>query len=258
MGPDANHLGERLEMEGYQQEDLRSTLETNRYTSRHLLGNPEGGRCLFLLRSFTEAVHQQSRDTTDYFISQYLTKGLSTVMAPKKPKTAFSPSNLKEVMSRLGLDPERFKRENTPEVMIPKMAIVGFLDTIKQFAEIGKQTVNSSVQGLNPAQMRLFLDAIRGTLDMVDQSLLAYEASLRQAKVKDVVDTIAKSVRSDTETPNDDDDDEEDGNEENETDDDDSYQDYLPKEEDDEFEKTDNPSAEGNDAFFSSKKRSVN
>jgi hypothetical protein len=123
-------------------------------------------------------------------------------MAPKKPKTAFSSANPKEVMSRLGLDPERFKRENTPEVMIPKMAIVGLLDTIKQFAEIGKQTVNSSIQGLNTAQMRLFLDATRGTLDMIDQSLLAYEASLRQAKAKDVVDTIVKSHYPDTDINN--------------------------------------------------------
>lgn len=177
-------------------------------------------------------------------------------MAPKKLKTAFSSANPKEVMSRLGLDPERFKRENTPEVMIPKMAIVGLLDTVKQFTEIGKQTVSSSIQGLNPAQMRLFLDAIRGTLDMIDQSLLAYEASLRQAKAKDVVDTIAKSVRFDTGTTEN----EEGGDEENETvNDDDSYQDYLPKEEEeDEFEETDDPSAEVDDAFFSSKKRSIN
>lgn len=170
-------------------------------------------------------------------------------MAPKNPKTAFFSTKSKEVMSRLGLDPERLKRENTSEVMIPKMAIVGFLDTIEQFAKIGKQTVSSSVQGLNLTQMKLFLGAIRGTLDMIDQSLLAYEASLRQVKVKDMVDIIAKSVRSDTETPEED--------EENETDegDDEEHQDSLQEEEEEEPEEDDETDDSSDDDAFSSPKK---
>jgi hypothetical protein len=181
-------------------------------------------------------------------------------MAPKNPKTSFFSAKSQEVMNRLGLDPERLKRENTPEVMIPKMAIVGFLDTVEQFAKIGKQTVSASVQGLNLAQMRLFLGAIRGTLDMIDQSLLAYEAALRQTKVKDMVDTLAKAIRTnaqeDEDDPTDRDDadddaDEETSPEETEEDDEDVADDDNTDDEEDDPDPDE-------DAFASHKKRSIN
>lgn len=74
--------------------------------------------------------------------------------------------------------------ENTPEIMIPKMAIVGFFDTVEQFAKLGKQIVCSSTKGLNPVQMTAVLGALQNALDMISQAFVAYEISLKRAKTK--------------------------------------------------------------------------
>lgn len=109
-------------------------------------------------------------------------------------KNKFSPST-EQLLTKMGLDPNQIRRESSYEVMAPKMAMVGFLDTIVRFSETLKGSLINSVSGATPSQVRLYLTALRGSLDMCEASLLAYESEIHKAMAKDAINTFVQSLR---------------------------------------------------------------
>lgn len=109
-------------------------------------------------------------------------------------KNKFSPST-EQLLTKMGLDPNQIRRESSYEVMAPKMAMVGFLDTIIRFSETLKGSLINSVSGTTPSQVRLYLTALRGSLDMFEASLLAYESEIHKAMAKDAINTFVQSLR---------------------------------------------------------------
>jgi len=109
-------------------------------------------------------------------------------------KNKFSP-HTEQLLTKMGLDPNQIRRESSYEVMAPKMAMVGFLDTIIRFSETLKSSLINSVSGATPSQVRLYLTALRGSLDMFEASLLAYESEIHKAMAKDAINTFVQSLR---------------------------------------------------------------
>lgn len=120
--------------------------------------------------------------------------------SPNNPKT----KKTLELLQKLGLDPTEIRRESSPELLIPKMAILGFLETVRGFCENAKASIAASLTGLNSTQLRLLFSAMRASVEMMEKTLETYENLQQQARARSMVDAIIPIVRGKKPTENDD------------------------------------------------------
>jgi hypothetical protein len=102
-----------------------------------------------------------------------------------------------------GLNPKDVAREQKPELMIPKLALVGVFQTLETFCEAGKTSVMSSAGPLNTRNLMLFLGALRKSVDLGEQLLLDYQNTQTALKtMEEATELVEQQIEEHNEETN--------------------------------------------------------
>lgn len=83
--------------------------------------------------------------------------------------------DLTKLFKSMGLQEEDLKRETSDEVMIPKMTLIGILETIEHVCESLKHTIITSPGKLNVGLLRLYFTAVTSSSVFALKILKMYE-----------------------------------------------------------------------------------
>lgn len=103
-----------------------------------------------------------------------------------------------------GLNPSDIAREQRYDLMMPKLALVGVLQTMETFCAAGKANVMSTVGPLNTQNLMLFLGAMKKSIEMGEKILTEYQET--QSTIHIMEQTLATVEQEATEQHPDDDD----------------------------------------------------
>jgi hypothetical protein len=106
----------------------------------------------------------------------------------------------RRMLNEMGIDPEQMERESQHELMVPKMALVGIFDTVQKFCDAGKNTIMGSVGALNIRAIKVFLSALRGSLDMADKVISEYEQTQARVAARETISALSKVMRAEKAT----------------------------------------------------------
>lgn len=79
------------------------------------------------------------------------------------------------ISSRSNIDPGEIAREHRPELLVPKLALVGIFNTLENFCVAGKNSVMTNIGPINVRNLGLFLGALRGSIDLAEKILQNYQ-----------------------------------------------------------------------------------
>ena len=92
------------------------------------------------------------------------------------------------------IDPDELEREQRPELMVPKLALVGMFNTLESFCAAGKTSVMSTIGSLNVRHLSMFLGALKKSIELGENILLEYQtaqAILQAKEQQDELDRLA-------------------------------------------------------------------
>lgn len=87
-----------------------------------------------------------------------------------------------------GLDPKEIEREQKPELMVPKLALVGIFQTLETFCTAGKTNVMSTVGPLNTRNLFMFLGALKKSLELAEKILMDYQEQQLKTVMQEAAD----------------------------------------------------------------------
>ena len=99
------------------------------------------------------------------------------------------------ILSGLGITPAEMAREATEELMTPKMALVGCLQTIQRICEVSTNNIMNSVGPLNVANLGTLFGGLRGTIALAERVTMNYTRVQAALRAKDLMDAIQKKMR---------------------------------------------------------------
>jgi hypothetical protein len=82
----------------------------------------------------------------------------------------------KQHLLNQNIDPSVVEREQRPELMVPKLALVGMFNTLETFCVAGKNSIMSTVGPLNVQHLALFLNALKKSIALGEVILQEYQA----------------------------------------------------------------------------------
>lgn len=82
----------------------------------------------------------------------------------------------KQHLLNQNIDPNVVEREQRPELMVPKLALVGMFNTLETFCAAGKNSIMSTVGPLNVQHLGLFLNALKKSIALGEVILQEYQA----------------------------------------------------------------------------------
>jgi len=82
----------------------------------------------------------------------------------------------KQHLLNQNIDPSVVEREQRPELMVPKLALVGMFNTLETFCVAGKNSIMSTVGPLNIQHLGLFLNALKKSIALGEVILQEYQA----------------------------------------------------------------------------------
>lgn len=74
------------------------------------------------------------------------------------------------------IDPDEVEREQRPELMVPKLALVGMFNTLETFCGAGKNSIMSTAGSLNVQHLAMFLNALKKSIALGEIILQEYQA----------------------------------------------------------------------------------
>ena len=77
--------------------------------------------------------------------------------------------------SRTDLNPTEIVREHRPELMVPKLALIGIFNTLENFCVAGKNSIMNSIGSVHVRNLSLFLGALRGSINLAEKILSEYQ-----------------------------------------------------------------------------------
>lgn len=121
--------------------------------------------------------------------------------SPQKKSTPPSEARVRltkeaeRILNGLGITPTEMAREATEELMTPKMALVGCLQTIQRICEVSTNNIMNSVGPLNVANLGTLFGGLRGTIALAERVTMNYTRVQAALRAKDLMDAIQKKIR---------------------------------------------------------------
>lgn len=99
------------------------------------------------------------------------------------------------ILNGLGITPAEMAREASDELMTPKMALIGCLQTVQKLCEVATINIMNSVGPLNVHNLGALLGGIRGTLTLGEKTIMTYAQMQAALRARELMDQIQKKLR---------------------------------------------------------------
>lgn len=124
-----------------------------------------------------------------------LVESLEKKAGPPTTARAHLTKEAERILSGLGITHAEMAREASEELMTPKMALVGCLQTIQRICEISTNNIMNSVGPLNVSNLAALFAGLRGTLGLAERVTMNYTRAQAALRAKELMDAIQKKIR---------------------------------------------------------------